>query len=183
MAPTVAHEFPGVLKRRYCDYVDRWGNCHYSSWGGWGRWVLAGSIVLLFFLVMLMLARKNSRARRARGQRPLYGTGFLAGPAPPYTPYPQGGSTNIAGGPPGPPGPPPPQYVYPENTGHKFNSNDGYYGSQGNSSNNNNGNYSASSPYGGQQSGIELQQPANTYQRGAVDDYAPPEGPPPSKRT
>lgn len=175
----VAHELHGLFKRRYCDYIDSRGVCHTSSWGWWGRWVLAGAIILLFLLVLLMLARRNSRARRARGQRPLYGTGFLAGPAPPYTPYPQGGNTNIAGG------PPPPQYVYPDNTGNKFNPNEGYYGQQGNSSNNNNGNYGnySSSPYGGQQSGIELQQPASTYQRGAVDDYAPPDGPPPSKRT
>ncbi|KAM7207069.1 Chitin synthesis regulation, resistance to Congo red domain containing protein [Rhypophila sp. PSN 637] len=182
MAPVVAHELAGLVKRAYCDYgwIDSSGRCHRSSWGWWGRWVLAGAIVLIFILVLLMLSRRNARARRARGQRPLYGTGFLAGPAPPYTPYPQNGSTNVQGG------PPPPQYVYPDNTGNKFNANDGYYGPpQGDSSNpynNNNNNYN-SSPYGGQQSGIELQQPPQTYQRGTGDDYAPPEGPPPSKRT
>jgi hypothetical protein len=41
-----------------------------------------------------------------------------------------------------------------QQTGNTFNSNQGYYGQQ---------NY-GNSPYGGQQSGIELQQPSNSYQ-------------------
>ena len=83
-----------------------------------------------------------------------------------------------------PGGPPPPQYVYPDNTGNKFTPQEGYYGQQQQNQGNNypTDNY-ASGPYGNQQqSGIELQQPAGTYQRATVDDYAPPEGPPPPKR-
>ncbi|KAL2023219.1 hypothetical protein VTK56DRAFT_3342 [Thermocarpiscus australiensis] len=61
--------------------------------------------------------------------------------------------------------PPPPQYtphdqgnVYnPPPDGHKFNQNDGYYGNQ---------------------EGIELQQPPNTYQRNTNEDYVSPPGPP-----
>lgn len=37
--------------------------------------------------------------------------------------------------------------------------------------------------YGGQQNGIELQQPGQTYQPpGGAETYAPPAGPPPKKR-
>jgi len=81
-----------------------------------------------------------------------------------------------------PPYQPPPQYsaaapVYPQNTGHKFNANEGYYGPQ----QNHNG-YNGSSSYQPQQEGIQLQQPAQAYTRSGPDeDYAPPPGPPPAK--
>ncbi|KAK3329040.1 chitin synthesis regulation, resistance to congo red-domain-containing protein [Apodospora peruviana] len=172
MAPTLS-QIAEVGKRAvYCSsgYYYSGGRCvRYSGWYWWGRWVFAGLIVVFFILVLAGFARKNARRRRGIGQQPLYGTGFLAGPAPPYTPY-QGG------------GPPPPQYnqqqpVYPENTGNKFNTNDGYYANY----NNNQQPAQGSSPYGNQQEGIQLQQPAQTYQRSTVEDYAPPEGPPPRK--
>lgn len=78
--------------------------------------------------------------------------------------------------------PPPPQYsaqppVYPQGTGQKFNQNDGYYAN-------------------GQQEGIQLQQPQNTYQPpqnvytppaaspyGGEPAYSPPAGPPPGHRS
>lgn len=64
--------------------------------------------------------------------------------------------------------PPPPQYsaspaVYPQGTGQKFNQNDGYYG---------------------QQQGIQLQSPPNSYQppqQYGGETYAPPQGPPPNR--
>jgi hypothetical protein len=65
--------------------------------------------------------------------------------------------------------PPPPQYsAQPQQetyTGQTFNPNDGYYGS----------------PYGNQQEGIQLQQPATSYHRGTENVYEPPTGPPPKK--
>ncbi|AEO70460.1 bdce4a97-2a53-457e-89df-975331b11304 [Thermothielavioides terrestris] len=61
--------------------------------------------------------------------------------------------------------PPPPQYSQQDpNTGPG-----GYkYGGQ------------ADGYFGGNQEGIQLQQPASTYHRGADIDYAPPPGPPPN---
>ncbi|KAK4151668.1 chitin synthesis regulation, resistance to congo red-domain-containing protein [Chaetomidium leptoderma] len=61
--------------------------------------------------------------------------------------------------------PPPPQYSaqdqqgqgYAPPGGYKYGQNDGYYG--------------------GNQEGIQLQQPAGTYHRGTDADYAPPSGP------
>ncbi|KAH6619215.1 chitin synthesis regulation, resistance to congo red-domain-containing protein [Chaetomium sp. MPI-SDFR-AT-0129] len=62
--------------------------------------------------------------------------------------------------------PPPPQYSAeaqgqgaPPPGGYKYGPGDGYYG--------------------GNQEDIQLQQPQNTYHRGAEADYAPPPGPPP----
>jgi hypothetical protein len=64
--------------------------------------------------------------------------------------------------------PPPPQYSaqdqgqgYPApQGGYKYGSGDGYYG--------------------GNQEGIQLQQPASAYHRGPEQEYAPPPGPPPN---
>ncbi|KAK3372440.1 hypothetical protein B0H63DRAFT_296903 [Podospora didyma] len=177
MAPTVW--MAAMVKREDgCGYNKHRENgvCrddYYSGWYWWGRWVFAGLAVIFVIALLLLLgyvvkntiatrcgfvslissSRRNSRIRRQRGLPPRYGTGWMApGPAPPYYP----------------PGPPPPQYsaqgpVHPQQTGHKFNQNDGYYGNQ--------------------QEGIQLQEPSNTYQRGTGGDnvYAPPEGPPPAR--
>jgi len=86
-----------------------------GSWYDWGRWVLAGIVILVFILTLLLLAR-NTRRRRRNGIPPLRGTGWMApGPAPPYQPPPQYSTS-------------PP--VYPQGTGQKFSPNDGYYGQQ-----------------------------------------------------
>ncbi|KAK0618201.1 chitin synthesis regulation, resistance to congo red-domain-containing protein [Bombardia bombarda] len=148
----------GEIAKRdlYCpsgSYYSGSGCYRYSSWYWWGRWVFAAVLVIIVIALFALVA--NSRRRRAQGVAPVYGTGWMA-PAPPY--YPQN----------------PPQYsaqqpVYPQQTGQKFNTNDGYYAAQ--------------TPEN--QEGIQLQQPATTYHRGggADDVYAPPEGPPPAKRT
>lgn len=58
--------------------------------------------------------------------------------------------------------PPPPQYSAQDQGqgGYKYGSGDGYYG--------------------GNQEGIQLQQPATAYHRGPEQEYAPPPGPPPN---
>jgi Chitin synthesis regulation, resistance to Congo red len=95
----------------------------------------------------------NSRRRRRAGMRPYYGTRWMAGRIPVY---------NNPGlydqqGPPAPPYSPPVNNQY---TGNTFR-NDGYFG---------------------QQSGIELQPPKQTYTpRGGDPVYEAPEGPPPNK--
>ena len=102
--------------------------------------------------------------------QPFRGTGWAAG----QTPYGHG-PAQYAGGPQpyyaGGQQPPPPVYSAPvENQG---------YGSAQNQYAGANQGY-----FGGQQSGVELQQPNNTYQpsRGGEDVYAAPDGPPPTKK-
>jgi hypothetical protein len=96
----------------------------------------------------------------------MYGTGWMAAP-PPGQPRQQYGGDGAAGyyqqelynGAPAPPYSPP---VKNNVTGNTFTSGEGYYG--------------------GQQSGIELQEPSSSYQPqrgGAI--YEPPVGPPPTK--
>ncbi|KAK3996855.1 chitin synthesis regulation, resistance to congo red-domain-containing protein [Cladorrhinum sp. PSN332] len=169
MAP-LADQMVGLVARedgcgagRYRAYD---GRCYtYSTWYYWGRWVFAG-LALLFILVVFAMLFRNSRRRKKLGQQPMYGTGWMApGPAPAYYAS----------------GPPPPQYtpqgdpnVYNQpGPGHKYNQHDGYYGNQQQYP-------PQQSSYGGQQEGIELQQPQNTYHRGTDADYAPPPGPPPN---
>ncbi|KFX86540.1 hypothetical protein V490_09037, partial [Pseudogymnoascus sp. VKM F-3557] len=108
----------------------------------------------------------NSRRRRRRGLAPRYGTGWLAG----------------------------------KNTGNQqhYQNND-YYQRQQSGYNYGGGGAAPAPPYsppqqqygggnadydGGQQSGIELQQPQNSYnpQRGREQIYEPPSGPPPGKQ-
>lgn len=110
----------------------------------------------------------TARRRRAAGFAPYRGTGWAAGRPPPghapaqyasNQPYYGGGQHNNQQQPQAPP------YENP--------SNQGYYGG-----NNGNPGY-----FGGQQNGVELQQPQSTYQRGGADNtvYSPPAGPPPGK--
>jgi len=132
-----------------------------SSWYFWGRWLLAGIVILFIIGAIVLLGCINSRRRRKRGLAPRYGTGWMA---PKY-----GHNTGAYV-------PPPPQYSatpmqnypqghtqQPQYTGQTFNSNEGYYG--------------------GHSEGVA--QPPNTYypQRGVggEDVYEPPTGPPPGK--
>ncbi|RKU40626.1 hypothetical protein DL546_003406 [Coniochaeta pulveracea] len=159
MAPTAL--FQDLAKRYYynsdCYY---YGNCQ-SGWYRWGRWVVAGIIILAFIVSLLLLARINSRRRRLRGQHPMYGTGWMAPginvhnkPNAYQQPPPQYSATS----------PPyqPQQQAYPMD----------------NYNNNNNQGY-----YGGQTEGVAP--PQNTYyppgQRGGDDVYSAPPGPPPGK--
>lgn len=52
-APSDGTGFASILKRDYCyDYP---GSVRCSSWYYWGRWVLAGLALLLFFLFIMSL--------------------------------------------------------------------------------------------------------------------------------
>ncbi|MCJ1227315.1 hypothetical protein MMC12_003970 [Toensbergia leucococca] len=161
-----------LIKRSSNCYNDDgfYGNYCNSAWDNYGRWIILAIIVIAAFLIFFLLACVTARRRRARGQQPWRGTGFLVGNTPPghapaqYTgdtsntnQY-QNGST--------PAGAAPPIYSPPANQT--------YYG---------NGNGNPNQGYfGGQQSGIELQQPQGAYQpqRGGDPVYSPPAGPPPS---
>ena len=104
----------------------------------------------------------NARRRRRAGLNPYRGTGWLAGQTPPgHAP------AQYTGGPPQPYfnnapqpafNPNPPIYSPPQTQPQGY--------------------------FGGQQTGIELQQPNNSYQpqRGGEPVYGAPEGPPPAKR-
>jgi len=129
MAPALTEIF-----RRYYYTCDVYGDCYYSTWDSWGRWVLLGGVLVFVFFLAFILTAVRSRRRRRAGLQPYYGTGWIAGRAPVYN----------NPGYYGPPAPAPP-YTAPVNnqhTGTTFNTNDGYYGQQG---------------------GVELQQPKNAY--------------------
>lgn len=159
------------------DYVcDSYNNCWYRSrWHEWGRWVVLGLAIALFFLT-LAYCMITSRRRRRQGVAPMYGTGWISngqkwGAQPqqqnaypmydynqqgynPNYPPPNGEYQNVY-----PPAPPPPaygQHQQPQHTGTTFNTNDGYYAT-----------------------GAGVQPPHGTHQRDEV--YAPPQGPPPAK--
>ncbi|KAL8841936.1 MAG: hypothetical protein Q9170_000716 [Blastenia crenularia] len=105
----------------------------------------------------------TARRRRRQGMTPYRGTGWAAGRTPAgHAPAQYTGAQpsygNIQ---------PTAQPVYAPPT------NQNYYGNQG----------ANQSYFGGQQSGVELQSPNNTYQppRGGDQVYNPPAGPPPGK--
>jgi len=144
-----------------CDNYDQYGNCYYSSWDVWGRWVALACIIVFVLFVFILFSCINARRRRNQGLPPRYGTGWTTGAGGwghKNQPYYNNGQYN--GGAPAPPYSPPAQH--PQYTGNTFNNNEGYYG---------------------QQSGIEMQPPKNTYapQRGGDPVYDAPQGPPPNK--
>merc|ERR1711981_286162 len=131
--------------------------CYNSGWYNWGRWLLLG-LIIFFFIMTLCCLSWSSRRKRARGARPMYGTGWMSqGPlapppyqahqqaAPPYSTYDNSGN-NYA-----------PQQPKPT------------YGGQGQNYEMNNG---ANSSY---------------YNSGSNDyghnQYAPPSGPPPNQHS
>ena len=97
----------------------------------------------------------NARRRRRAGLRPRPGTAWMAGPPPPYP----GGNGNNQQQQPYYPAdpyyqqPPPPQYT-PQPPAYGY--------------------------FGGQQTGIEMQRPQNTYQADGGPVYPAPPGPPPN---
>ncbi|KAB8072484.1 chitin synthesis regulation, congo red resistance, RCR protein [Aspergillus leporis] len=134
----------------YCR--DRWGRVYRcrASWHNWGRWVLLAVILVVAFIAFFMFACLSARKRRRRGQKPMYGTGWIGGQPPQQ--YQQQPYPNQA--PPAPPGyQPSPGPGYETQYGH----NQGFYGHQ--------------------QYGTEPQQPPNAYARDGM--YSPPPGPPP----
>ncbi|KAI4185265.1 MAG: hypothetical protein L6R41_004221 [Letrouitia leprolyta] len=119
-------------------------------------------------LVLIHESCITARRRRRQGMTPYRGTGWAGGRTPAghapaqYTgaqPY-YGGDNQYNNQPPVQPAYSPPP-------------NGNYYGNQG----------ANQTYFGGQQSGVELQSPNNTYQppRGGDQVYSPPTGPPPSK--
>lgn len=166
-----------LAKRDYtrCDSNGYCRQYYTSTWDDWGRWAALGAIVFFFLFIAFLWSCINNRRRRRRGMQPMNGTGWMpfAGPKPPQGQQNSGYYQNAPynGGHPAPPMYSPP--IGNQATGNTFNSNDGYYGNHGA------GGYN---PYGGQQSGIELQQPTGTYQpQGQRDVYEAPMGPPPGK--
>jgi len=166
MAPTSIEGF--LEKRQYYGGCYGYGCGNNSGWSVWGRWVALGVIIACVVLIAFLFSCFNSRRRRRRGLAPMYGTGWMTGKPPVgqqssgyYTHEPYNGGA-------APPYSPP---IGNQATGNTFNSNEGYYG--------NHGGYG----YGGQQGGIELQQPTSSYQpqRGGDPVYEAPQGPPPRK--
>ncbi|CAK7204724.1 hypothetical protein SEUCBS139899_007484 [Sporothrix eucalyptigena] len=130
-----------------------------SNWYGWGRWVLLGVIVFVFFLFMLIMSRRVRRQRR-QGVQPVYGTSWMGWG---QNQNPQYNNQQAYAPPPQYSQQPPQEANY---TGGTYNSNQGYYGNAGTYNND-----------------VPLQQPGSTYYPPReVNDYAPPEGPPPSKK-
>ncbi|MCJ1457862.1 hypothetical protein MMC28_008231 [Mycoblastus sanguinarius] len=151
---------PLLLSRYYnndCDDGIDDGDCssYNSPWSNWGRWVVLAAIIVIAFLVFLSFSCINARRRRRQGMQPYRGTGWAAG----RTPEGHGPAqyTGASASQPYYPNPAPPVYSPQQNQGY---ANQGYFG--------------------GQQQGVELQQPENTYQ--PVYNYAPPAGPPPGKK-
>ncbi|MCJ1240944.1 hypothetical protein MMC14_008948 [Varicellaria rhodocarpa] len=108
----------------------------------------------------------NARRRRRAGLNPYRGTGWLAGQTPPgHAP------AQYAG---------PPQPYYNNTPQQGYDQNPPVYAPPQTQ------NYGAEHHgyFGGQQTGIELQQPNNSYQpqRGVEPVYGAPDGPPPAKR-
>ncbi|KFY11123.1 hypothetical protein V491_07340 [Pseudogymnoascus sp. VKM F-3775] len=167
MAPAIS---PALLdfvleKRQYYN-----GNYGYgyrdSNWNRWGRWVALVVIVVFFLFLAFACSCVNSRRRRRQGLAPRYGTGWLAGKNGVNQQHYQNNGYqgqqsgyNYGGAAPAPPYSPPQQQYQQQ------------YGG--------NADY-----YGGQQSGIELQQPQSSYnpQMGREQTYEPPSGPPPGKQ-
>lgn len=151
-------------------YEDAYGNCVRSrgGWYNWGRWIVLAVIVLAAFFIFFAFACVTARRRRRQGMIPYRGTGWAGGRTPAghapaqYTgaqPY-YGGDNQYNNQPAAQPAYSPPP-------------NGNYYGNQG----------ANQTYFGGQQSGVELQSPNNTYQppRGGDQVYSPPSGPPPGK--
>ncbi|KAK2754370.1 hypothetical protein FQN54_007014 [Arachnomyces sp. PD_36] len=130
---------------------NRYENC--SGWSYWGRWVVLAVIIALAFLGFFLWACYSSRRRRRMGLHPLRGTGWAGRNVQPLPQYQQQYYDPNGGT-----YPPPPQYQGPSPA--YMNQNPSYYG--------------------GQQQGVELQQPQNAY-HGGQNVYAPPPGPPPAK--
>uniref|UniRef100_A0A060T8G6 ARAD1D11198p n=1 Tax=Blastobotrys adeninivorans TaxID=409370 RepID=A0A060T8G6_BLAAD len=170
MAPTA-----DTLDRRYWYY----GDDGYSRWYSWGRWVLLGIIIFLFFVILFSLCMR-SRKRVQQGRTPITGTGWMVPPSY-YQSQQQYGQEGSGA-------PVPPYHPQPGRM------DAGYYDA--------NGNFVAHNPmasppppaatYGGQQpsygGGAPYQGSSsrpNEYEMGTVeyerhDNYAPPDYPPPA---
>jgi len=163
-------------RQYYCNGYSSSYNCNNSAFSSYGRWILLAAIIgaaLVFFLAFSCL---SARRRKRQGLQPYRMTGWAhqgqtnntqSQYQPPVQPYGNNNpnyynnnSNNAAGT----PNNAPPTYEPPKEGN--------YYGNGG----------ANQGYFGGQQSGIELQQPNNSYQpRGAENVYSAPDGPPPAK--
>ncbi|MCJ1466290.1 hypothetical protein MMC07_004909 [Pseudocyphellaria aurata] len=141
------------------------GTCYdnRSNWDSYGRWIVVAALVAAGFFIFFAFACITARRRRRAGNVPFRGTGWAAGRTPAGH-----GPAQYTGAQPyyGNNQQPPPVYGAPQNQP--------YYG---------NGNPSNQGYFGGQQSGVELQQPQGAYRPPGGGDsvYNPPAGAPPGK--
>ncbi|PYH34284.1 resistance to Congo red protein [Aspergillus neoniger CBS 115656] len=143
-----------LLRRRDCYPTVNGEVCDGSTWYDWGRWIAFAVIVAVALIIFFLFACYNARRRRRQGLRPHPGTAWLAGPPPTFQQSQQ--QAQQQGQRPYYADPyyqqqPPPQYT-PQPQAYGY--------------------------FGGQQTGIELQQPPNAY-HGGERVYQPPPGPPP----
>ncbi|KAI9697100.1 MAG: hypothetical protein M1820_007915 [Bogoriella megaspora] len=135
-----------------------------SSWNSWVRWVVVVIIIVAFLTILFLFSCITARRRRRLGQRPYYGTGWLAGQHGPVTYNPQPYYNNN------------PQNQQPSNNYNYGNqAPPAYTQSQGQNA----------SYYGGRDGvGYEMQPPQQAHyqpDRSGEDVYAPPAGAPPKK--
>jgi len=161
----------GLFRRQCYDngYDNVNENCnYYSPWYSYGRWIVLGAIILFAFLLFLTCSCITARRRRRQGLNPYRGTGWATGAPPPghapaqYTGNPDVQPYGYGNQPSAPP------YSPAANPGYNYNQQQGYGNNQG--------------YFGGQQTGVELQQPEGAYARGGENVYAAPPGAPPGKK-
>ena len=131
--------------------------------------VVLAAIIVGAFLLFLSFSCITARRRRRQGMNPYRGTGWAAGRTPAgHAP------AQYTGG---------PAPYYGQNTAappYSPSSNQGYYNQGYNQGYDGGANQSY---FGGQQQGVELQQPENAYAgQGGTGVYQPPAGPPPGKK-
>ncbi|MCJ1413748.1 hypothetical protein MMC32_000072 [Xylographa parallela] len=161
-----------LAKAKDCNGYNYNYNCNNSAFSSYGRWILLAAIIaaaLVFFLVFSCL---SARRRKRQGLQPYRMTGWAhqgqtnttqSQYQPPVQPY-GNNNPNYYNNNAGTPNNAPPTYEPPKEGN--------YYGNTG----------ANQGYFGGQQSGVELQQPNSSYQpRGAENVYSAPEGPPPAK--
>lgn len=173
-----------IYPRQTFGYDCRYGynsgsrRCYSSPYNSWGRWVTLAAVLVAFFLLFFLCSCFSARRRRRRGLRPFYGTGFLGGKTPPgHAPatYYNGPQDQAQ-----------PQYGNTYNQG-SMNNNEGtvppYSSAPPSGAYQGNQPTGANQGYYGQQNGVELQAPQNSYQppHAGENVYAPPPGPPPGK--
>ncbi|KAI1177510.1 chitin synthesis regulation, resistance to congo red-domain-containing protein [Nemania sp. FL0916] len=124
MAP-VLDQLSGLVHKRYScpsNYYYSGGGCVLGSpWYWYGRWIFAAVVIGLFIVVFFLWACLNSRRRRRQGNRPMYGTGWMA-PNPQYYNNPPNAYNH-----------PPPAYGAPGQSypmDNRYQTNDGPYGQQ-----------------------------------------------------
>ncbi|KAK5990454.1 hypothetical protein PT974_08722 [Cladobotryum mycophilum] len=151
MAPTEELVARDYLDCSYGFYNDGYRCSRRSSWYFWGRWVVAG-IIIVIALIFILGCICYTRRQRKRGVRPMGAAGWLGGGNKHaqnnqghemnnyQAGYPQGGgyeqNQQYGGGyqggftSPPPYGQPQPQPMGNHTTGTTFNPNDGYYTGQ-----------------------------------------------------